>query len=1012
MSLDEARAVASGIESASVELPPRGIGSVVKRIERRLTRRAASVERQPQIVDTLPVDAAASEATLRHYMTLADRARGLHRLSDAIAYAAKAAEAAQRIQDPRAAGLFAQLMKLEADVADIASAIDHGNRSLALVTASGHNVATGAVSTSAELAMIYASVGDLANARRHLATVAARVEANERRRAPSLERHNAVLNMVRAEILEAEGRHVEAEGLLRRSVATAEEILDDDRAGGGSGHRSQEDLELRAGLLSRNLLFQGRVVEAEVEARRALDLTLDRDSGGRALPKRLIALADVFSHQGRHRDALRLAELAVKVHEASGAVANSWGLLGARLAEAEALVALGRFRRALEVYEKIEAALQGDAFGARRFLEGNPGHALTLLKSGATDRAIAVARAGLARAGAQFGENHPDTAEARGLVGLGLIAGGRQAEGFGELERAVPVLTTNFVSDAREDGGDGASSRRHRHIVEMAMLAWAEKRPGPQTTDALFRLADAWRAQAVGRAMYDASARALAKDSDLAILVRQVQDLRKQIAALQRSLANATGGGGDALAEQRRNLQSRIGAAQAAEIRLAAEIGRRFPDFKSLTDPRPLGIAEIQAAMRPGEALVATYVVDGRTFVWGIPNTGPAKFVLTGLGRGRTAEWVDTLRRAVEPKGATIGDIPDFDVQTASRLYDALLRPVEASFADAQTLLIVPSGPLAALPLGLLVTGPYVLPADGPLLFDRYRGVPWLARRHAVAQLPSAGTLALLRRLPDGAADRKAFVGFGDPIFRRTEARLADPSSQVALRGVRVIEKGALDDDETETSGIAALVRLPDTADELREIAEALGADPIADVRLREAANEDAVRRSDIAKRRVVVFATHGLVPGDIDGLREPALALTPASAGGAGDGLLRLGEILTLKLDADWVVLSACNTAAAGGRGSEAVSGLGRAFFFAGARALLVSNWAVESQSARSITTGLFKRQAGAGNLSRARALQASTLDLLDNGAFVDRATGRAAYAYAHPIFWAPFSLVGDAGG
>jgi CHAT domain-containing protein len=127
---------------------------------------------------------------------------------------------------------------------------------------------------------------------------------------------------------------------------------------------------------------------------------------------------------------------------------------------------------------------------------------------------------------------------------------------------------------------------------------------------------------------------------------------------------------------------------------------------------------------------------------------------------------------------------------------------------------------------------------------------------------------------------------------------------------------------------------------------------------------------------------------------------------------LLRLGEILTLKLDADWVVLSACNTAAAGGRGSEAVSGLGRAFFFAGARALLVSNWAVESHSARSITTGLFRRQAGAGNLSRARALQASTLDLLDNGAFIDRATGRAAYAYAHPIFWAPFSLVGDAGG
>ena len=127
-----------------------------------------------------------------------------------------------------------------------------------------------------------------------------------------------------------------------------------------------------------------------------------------------------------------------------------------------------------------------------------------------------------------------------------------------------------------------------------------------------------------------------------------------------------------------------------------------------------------------------------------------------------------------------------------------------------------------------------------------------------------------------------------------------------------------------------------------------------------------------------------------------------PAVAGDGGDGLLTMEEILGLRVNADWVVLSACNTAAAGGAGEEAVSGLGRAFFFAGARALLASNWPVETVSARLLTTDLFRRQAADPKLTRAEALRQSMLELLDRGR-------TPAYAYAHPMFWAPFSLIGD---
>ena len=120
----------------------------------------------------------------------------------------------------------------------------------------------------------------------------------------------------------------------------------------------------------------------------------------------------------------------------------------------------------------------------------------------------------------------------------------------------------------------------------------------------------------------------------------------------------------------------------------------------------------------------------------------------------------------------------------------------------------------------------------------------------------------------------------------------------------------------------------------------------------------------------------------------------------------------LTLKLDADWVVLSACNTAAADGAGAEAVSGLGRAFFYAGARSLLVTHWPEETISAKGLTTEIFRQQAKDPSLSRAEALRRSMIELMDGPGYVDPSTGQTVFSYAHPIFWAPFSLVGDPGG
>ena len=276
--------------------------------------------------------------------------------------------------------------------------------------------------------------------------------------------------------------------------------------------------------------------------------------------------------------------------------------------------------------------------------------------------------------------------------------------------------------------------------------------------------------------------------------------------------------------------------------------------------------------------------------------------------------------------------------------------------------------------------------------------------------------LAALRARPPGAAGRQAFVGFGDPWFAASHAETqlaAAALDTTALRGgQRIRLRNAAATVRLASAGLDALPRLPETADEVRDIAVALKADPDKDVFVGAAANERAAKTA-LERRKVIAFATHGLVPGDLDGLTQPALALSaPQIAGVEGDGLLTVDEILGLKLDADWVVLSACNTAAGDGAGAEAVSGLGRAFFYAGARALLVSNWPVETTSARALTTAVFRRQAADPSLSRAEALRRTMLGLLDEGGLSDPASGKLVFSYAHPIFWAPFTLVGDGGG
>ena len=523
-------------------------------------------------------------------------------------------------------------------------------------------------------------------------------------------------------------------------------------------------------------------------------------------------------------------------------------------------------------------------------------------------------------------------------------------------------------------------------------------------------MADAIRARAVQGAIAASTVRAAARSPALAELVRKEQDLQKQVTAQEAILSDLLG-----LPSNQRDekvvVQSQNDLTKLRSDWRAAkqELDRRFPEYANLAWPLPVTAEEMRAALKPDEALVSFYFGTRNSFAWAMRNDGQIAFAVLPLTAADAEAKVAKLRAPFEAEITSIGDIPPFNLRAAHELYNLLLEPVRQGWQPAKTLLVVTNGPLGLLPLGLLPTEPAdVKEGDGPY-FSGYRSVAWLARTHAVVALPSASALRTLR-LAQVPSKRETLVGFGDPLFSRSPTVVAgiEPdvrSSRIKVRALPHLAK-------TRSANLGMLPQLPDTADELRAIAAALQADPTKVLYLGTAASEKTVKSMDLSRYRIVAFATHGLVPGDLDGLSEPALALSaPETADADDDGLLTMGEILGLRMNADWVVLSACNTGSGAGPGADAASGLGRAFFYAGSRALLLTNWSVHSVSAAELVAGVFRRQASDPQLTRAEALRQSMMALLDGPGAKDEA-GKTLFTYGHPLFWAPYSIMGDGGG
>ncbi|MCC7427672.1 MAG: CHAT domain-containing protein [Alphaproteobacteria bacterium] len=461
--------------------------------------------------------------------------------------------------------------------------------------------------------------------------------------------------------------------------------------------------------------------------------------------------------------------------------------------------------------------------------------------------------------------------------------------------------------------------------------------------------------------------------------VRELQDASNRLTDLyaQRDNAAATGKSAAEVAEIDRSIQEWDRRRAEAEAQVQASLPNYFQLVGTQVTAR-----EVQEALRENEAFLSIVLGPARGFGFLIRRDSVTAYPVP-LSLDEADRAVERLRAAFTP-GAD-GRLPNFDVAASHDLYRRLIGPVGARLQGIESLTIATTGALQSLPFALLVKEAPPAIADA----TDYRRVAWLVRDHAMAYVPAPQSFVTLRRARPSAAPRR-YVGFGDfiPIGRDAAQRaFPDPNCR------------------SDIQALTELGRLPQTAAEIRIAGRRLNAAADA-VSLGRDFTKGRVLRGGLEQYRIVHFAAHALLPSELRCMNEPVILTSLGAGRDAKDALLTAGEVVNLKLDADLVLLSACNTAGPDGRSAgEAFSGLARAFFFAGTRGLLASHWAVADEStALMVLETVLLVDAGGATPDVLREAQVGMLD--------SAGTGPNPAGWAHPFYWAPFVFVGATGG
>lgn len=820
--------------------------------------------------------------------------------------------------------------------------------------------------------------------------------------------------------MRVQDRLAEAESVYKRTIAIDEATLPPDHP------------YVAFDMMLLGVMYSGqqRFSEARPLLERAVAIMESSEATRGSVPVARTALASLLFAQGDLDGAAALTERSLsEVRDASGPVREA----------ADLSVVMAQIRLRQQRFDEA-AGFAGDADAIYATVSpGSRSHVrVSAIRGGiAADRgdyaaALPIFRDVLGRLEATYGADHPETGSARFELGRTLFAMGDFAGAAEALEKGAALVERVAAVDAvaafQTRTGNVEDQAIARGAVFDGLVKSYDRLRGRGADDALaekaFLIAQRVIESQAAQALAQMAARQAAGSGPLAERARERQDAaaRWRRADLKLTAALALPRA-ERDAEEVAELRSELDAADAAIVAVDARLAGEFPDFAELQRPAPINFDAVRQRLGDNDVLLFFADTAGfggaawETYLWAVPKTGAPRWTKLPRSTGELVAAVRELRTLMgvtgEARGAaSLAARPDVNADrparvlaAANELYGATLAPV-ADLIVGRNLVVVPSKRLAGLPFHLLVDE---LPISGSA--DRYRDAGWLAKTHPITVLPAVSALGATSDSAARPSGGVPYLGFANPLLtgrngrdhrafdREACAHFEPPHALIvaqALPELSSLFRGAVADVEA----VRLLDPLPETAEEACAIAQALGSGADG-VKLGGTATEAEAKRlsgtGEMAKARILHFATHGLVSGELEGLAEPAIVLTPpAEASPEDDGLLTASEVTTLKLDADWVILSACNTAAGDG-GGEALSGLARAFFYAGARSLMVSHWPVASDAAVRLATGAIGEIAADGSVSRAEALRRAMATEIAAG-------GRR----ADPANWAPFIVVG----
>jgi CHAT domain-containing protein len=705
-----------------------------------------------------------------------------------------------------------------------------------------------------------------------------------------------------------------------------------------------------------------RLGEAEIVLRRTIDRAVRTAPHAYAIRAQALAkFANVLDLEGHHREAEAMWLEAGATYKLTGDRANPTARAAVMQRAADSAerrgdlpLALARRREALTLLGGAVAADHPDV--ARAKLE----YAVTLMNAGNLAEAGPLADAAISVVRKAFGEADPIRIGA-GIAYARIVAATRGAEQGYAIAAPLEQRLEGLLLDGATSRGDLIN---YGPLFASIFADYADLALATGRQDAAFRAVQLANMSQIVLVTTDMATRAATKDDHARALITALQDAvrRRRVIERQRSLAisaNQT----DRVAALNGQIEKADGDARHA----AAELDADFPSLRALGRPTPETLATIRSQLGPRDILLAPLVTSSGTLAIAVTRDGMV-WHKSASGTARMEALVTRIRTSVD-QARKADSHARFDLSAARSLYAALipaeLRPAFDAHPSVQ---YYASGSLATIPLALLV---------GP---SSKKSVAWLVRSHDIIV---RATLAPTQQRAAVEKPRR-FLGVGAPTLAAAPVQLA--ANEPIFR-----------DGVVDRNRIAGLPALPTAKRELTRMNGIIGGQ--ANVVLAgSAATEAAFKALPLDQFNVIAFATHGLVAGDVAGLSEPAIVMTPPGLqNGGDDGLLTASEIAGLKLDADWVILSACNTASGGG-GNPEYAGLASAFVQAGARSLLVSHWPVRDDAAARLTIETVRgTQAGA---SRAVALQRAMVRLMSD---------KSVRGGDNPAVWAPFVLVGQ---